>query len=54
LGYCGGWGDRARHSRIASYYQTRLGGVLSSAHEHMFRAAIPLPMAPGVLYFPNT
>ena len=52
--YLAAWHRGRQNFGIARYYQTRLGGALSSAHEQMFRAAISLPLAAGVLYFTNT
>ena len=52
--YLAAWHRGRQNFGIARYYQTRLGGALSSAHEQMFRAAIYLPMVAGVLYFTDT
>ena len=52
--YLAAWHRGRQNFGIARYYQARLGGALSSAHEHLFRAAIYLPMLAGVLYFTNT
>jgi len=52
--YLAAWHRGRQNFGIARYYQSRLGGALSSAHEQLFRAAIYLPMLAGVLYFTNT
>jgi hypothetical protein len=52
--YLAAWHRGRQNFGIARYYQVRMGGALSSVHHHLFRTAIYLPMAAGVLYFTNT
>jgi hypothetical protein len=52
--YLAAWHRGRQNFGIARYYQVRRGGASSSAHDRLFRAAIYLPMAAGVLYFTNT
>ena len=48
------WHRGRQNFGIARYYQVRTGGPLSSWHRWLFRAAIYLPMAAGVVYFTGT
>jgi hypothetical protein len=52
--YLAAWHRGRQNFGIARYYQARVGGALSSAHERLFRAAVYLPMLAGVLFFTNT
>ncbi len=52
--YLAAWHRGRQNFGIARYYQVRGGGASSPAHDRLFRAAIYLPMAAGVLYFTNT
>ncbi len=52
--YLAAWHRGRQNFGIARYYQARFGGATSSAHEHLFRAAIYLPMTAGVVFFTNT
>lgn len=52
--YLAAWHRGRQNFGIARYYQARIGGAFSTAHEHLFRAAVYLPMAAGVAFFTNT
>lgn len=52
--YLAAWHRGRQNFGIARYYQVRKGGASSALHDRLFRAAIYLPMAAGVLYFTNT
>lgn len=52
--YLAAWHRGRQNFGIARFYQVRMGGAYSTAHELLFRAAIYMPMAAGVAYFTNT
>jgi len=52
--YLAAWHRGRQNFGIARYYQVRNGGASSAVHDRLFRAAIYLPMAAGVLYFTST
>src|SRR5262245_10007610 len=52
--YAAVWHRGRQNLGVARWYQVRMGGPVSALHRRLFRAAIYLPMAAGVVYFANT
>jgi hypothetical protein len=52
--HLGAWHRGRQNFGIARFYQVRVGGAVSRWHRWLFKLAIYVPMAAGVIYFTST